>query len=161
MASQRAQALAEQFTNVNEALINYVEGCSEEDLNKVTSGEQWGVRVAAHHIAGSHQPVAGLVQLIATGQPLPALSMEMFNHGNAQHAAEYAHCTKAEIVDLLRNGGAAATQIVAGLSDEQLDRTGELALFNTKTSAQQAIENVLIGHAGHHFDSIKAAVGKE
>ncbi len=158
--SQRAQELAQRFTAANADLIRYIESCSEEELDRVTTGEGWPVRVAAHHIAVSHEPVAGLAQLIASGQPLPPLTMEMFHHGNAQHAAEHATVSKQAIIDTLQSGGAKASAIVSELSDEALDRSSHLTLFNTDISAQGAIENILIGHIGSHLESIKAVVGK-
>lgn len=158
--SQRAQALAQRFTAANADLIRYIESCSEEELDRVTAGEGWPVRVAAHHIAVSHEPVAGLAQLVASGQPLPPLTMEMFHHGNAQHAAEHATVSKQAIIDTLQSGGTKASAIVSGLNDEALDRSGHLSLFNTDITAQGVIENILIGHIGSHLESIKATVGK-
>ena len=158
--SQRAEELVKRFEAANNAMIRCVEGCSEEELNKVTSGEGWSVRVAAHHIAALHEPVAGLVQLIATGAELPALTMEMFNHINAQHAAEYANVSKAAVLEGLQQSGAKAAAIVAGLSDEQLDRSAHVAAFGAAMSAQQATENILIWHVDHHLGSIKATLGQ-
>ncbi len=156
--SQRAQALAERFATVNEELIRTIESCSEAELDCVTAGEGWPVRVAAHHIAVSHEPVASLAQLVATSQPLPELTQEMFDHGNAQHAAEHATVGKQVILDTLQSGGAKAQTIVNELSDEDLDRSGHI--FNSDLTAESIIENILIGHANGHMASIKAAVGK-
>lgn len=158
--SQRTQELVQRFTAANNAMIQYIEGCSEDDLNKVTSGEGWRVRVAAHHIAASHEPVAGLAYLIATGADLPALSMEMFHQMNAKHAADFADVGKAAILEALQQGGAKAAGMVGGFSDEQLDRSAHLAAFGGNMSTQQVVENILIWHISHHLDSIKAAVGK-
>jgi len=158
--SQRAQELVQRFEAANNAMIRYIEGCSEEDLNQVTSGEEWSVRVAAHHIAASHEPVAGLAYLVATGSELPALSMEMFHQMNAKHAADYATVSKADVLAALAQGGAKAAGMVGGFSDEQLDRSAHMAAFGAPMSAQQVVENILIGHITHHLDSIKAAVGK-
>ncbi|MEZ4620171.1 MAG: hypothetical protein R2867_32340 [Caldilineaceae bacterium] len=96
--SQRAQAFAEQFTAANDELIRYMESCSEADLDRVT-GEGWPVRVAAHHVAVSHESVADLARRIAVGEPLPPLTLEMFHEGNAKHAAEHATVSKQAIID--------------------------------------------------------------
>ncbi|MCE7989082.1 MAG: DinB family protein [Caldilinea sp. CFX5] len=158
--SQRAQELVQRFAAANNAMIQYIEGCSEADLNKVTSGEGWRVRVAAHHIGGSHEPVAGLAYLIATSAELPALTMEMFNQLNAQHAADYANVSKADVLAALQQGGAKAAGMVGGFSDEQLDRSAHVTAFGGVMSTQQVIENILIWHIDHHMASIKATVGK-
>lgn len=158
--SQRAQELVQQFEAANNAMIRYIEGCSEEDLNKITSGEGWRVRVAAHHLAASHEPVAGMAQLVATGAAMPPITMEMIHQGNAQHAVEHANVSKAVILNDLRQGGANAAAVVTALSDEQLARSAHVPTFGGTMSAQQVIENILIWHVSHHLDSIKAAVGK-
>lgn len=158
--SQRAQALLERFNAANAELISYIEGCTEHDLDCVTAGEGWPVRVTAHHLAVSHEPVAGLAQLLASGQPLPPLTLEIFHHGNAQHAAEYATVSKQTILDTLQSGGEQASAMISGLTDGALDRAGHFTLLNGEITAQGVIENILIGHVNSHLASIKAAVGK-
>jgi hypothetical protein len=114
--------------------------------------------VAAHHVAVSHPALSGLIQAIGNGQPLPPITAELRYQGNAQHAQQFAGCTKEETLELLRANGAAAAAAVRGLIDEQLERTGTVPVFgNTSVSAQQVIERVLIGHLGMHLPSMKAA----
>lgn len=158
--SQRAQDLVQRFATANNAMIDYIEACSEADLNKVTAVEGWSVRVAAHHIAASHEPVAGLAYLLATGGELPPLTMAIINQMNAQHAIDQANVSKATVIDDLRQNGTKAAAMVAGLNDEQLDRSAHLGTFGATMSAQQVIENILISHITYHLDSIKATVGK-
>ncbi len=158
--SQRTEELVERFTTANEELILYIESCSEAELDCVTTGEGWPVRVAAHHLAVSHEPVAGLAQLVATGQPLPELTLELFHHGNAQHAAEHATVSKQVIIDKLKSSGSHARETISELPDEALDRSAYFSLINGDISAQGIIENILIGHVIDHLGSIKAAVGK-
>ena len=50
--------------------------------------------------------------------------MDAINRGNAEHAIQFAHATKAETLALLRQSGAAAAAMVRGLGDTQLDRAG-------------------------------------
>src|SRR6266700_1064092 len=108
--SGRAEELARRFEQANGELIKAVESCSDEQWRKTCSGEQWSVGVTAHHVAVSYGPIAGLVQ---------ALTSDMLDAGNAEHARQFAGCTKRETVDLLRGGGQAAASTVRGLSDEQ------------------------------------------
>jgi uncharacterized damage-inducible protein DinB len=157
--SERAEALAKRFEQVNDELIAAVEGCSDEQWRKTCSGEQWSVAVTAHHVASSHGPIAGAVQALATGQPLPPLTSEMLDAGNAEHARQFAACTRAETVELLRSGGQVAARTVRGLSDEQLDNGAEVALMGgQRVSAAQFVEMVLIGHPTNHLESIRATV---
>jgi hypothetical protein len=156
--AQRSQALADQFEKANREIIATVERCSDTQWKNKTSGESWPVGVVAHHVAQSHEGIAGLVQKIATAQPLPGLTMDMINQGNAEHAKKFANCTKDETLALLRKNGAAAASAVRGLSDEQLDRSAPL-LGGPPMTAQQAIERILIGHVQDHHGSIKQAIG--
>ncbi len=157
---QRGNELAERFEQVNNALIAAVERCSDEQWRKICSSEGWSVGVTAHHAGTSHEGIAGFVQAVATGQPAPPLTMEMIDAGNAQHAREHANCTKAETLDLLRNGGKAAAEMLRGFSDGQLDRTAPMAFAGgTPWSTEQIVNRVLIGHPEEHLQSIKQAMG--
>ena len=115
--------------------------------------------VIAHHIAASHYGTLDWVKLIVGGQPLPGLTGEDIHKFNAQHAHEHAACTRDEALALLRDSGAAIADYVAGLSDEDLDRTAFLALTDGDISTQGFIEGIIIGSGGEHFASLKATLG--
>jgi hypothetical protein len=157
--AQRAQALAEQFVQANNDLIATVERCSDAQWKTTTSGEKWSVGVVAHHVGQGHQAIAGAVQMLASGQPMPNLTFDMIHQGNAEHAKQHANCTKTETLTLLRDGGAHAAGVVRGLSDEQLARSGKVVTDLPAMSAQQFIERVLIGHVQEHLGNIRAAIG--
>lgn len=152
----RTEALAAQFETVNGELIDTVGTLSDAQWHKVCESEGWTVGVTAHHVATGLNPIMGLVQLIATDQPLPPLTPEMINQGNAQHAQQSANCTKEETVELLRSGGAASAAMVRGLNDDQLERSA--AVFGNPMTAERAIEGILIGHPKQHLESIRKAV---
>jgi uncharacterized protein (TIGR03083 family) len=152
--SERARALAERFEQANRELIATVERLSDADWKTETPAEHWTVGVVAHHVAGSHKDIAGLVEMVASGKPVPPLNMDTFDQANAAHAREHANCTKAETLALLRQNGARAAETVRALGDEQLDRVGG----SMGMSAAQIIERVLIGHIHEHHGSIKSAL---
>lgn len=154
--SERAKALADQFDQANGDLIRTVEKSSEAQWKATCAGEKWPVGVTAHHVAGGHETIAGIVQQIATGQPLPNITMEMIDQNNAQHAEQFKNCTREETAALLRSTGAKASATVRGLSDAQLARTARL--MGGEMSAQQFIERVLLGHLASHGASIRAAL---
>jgi uncharacterized damage-inducible protein DinB len=153
----RSEELARQFEQTNNDVVAAVESCPDAQWRATTAEEGWTVAATAHHVAAGCGQIVGLAQAIATGQPLPPITMEMVNAGNAQHAQQFATCAKQETVDLLKSGGASAAGAVRALSDEQLDRTAPF-MGNT-ASAQWVIENILIGHPQNHLQSIKHAVG--
>lgn len=154
--SERVETLAQEFEQANAALARTIEPLSESQWQARCTGEGWPVGVTAHHVVGGHQVIGGMVSTVAAGQPLPPLTWEMLDQSNAQHAQQYAGCTKAETLALLRQQGEAAAATVRGLSDEQLGRTG--SLMGQAMSAEQLIQNILIGHVRDHQASIEAAV---
>lgn len=158
--SERAKALAERYEQANGELIAMVEQSSDEGWRRQCRGETWPVAVTAHHVGASTGFVANFVQLMADGRELPPITTEMLDRGNAQHAEQYANCSKEETAELLRRDGQQAASTVRGLSDEQLDRTSPMSFMDgAPWSTQQFIENVLIGHVQTHSQSIKEAVG--
>lgn len=157
--SDRAQALAREFERANADAIRVVEDCPAERWQAHHPGENRTVNVLAHHIAVGHQLIAEWVQGIATGQQLPALTMDSFTEPNAQHARQYAQVTQPEVIAAMQQHGAAAARAVRGLSNEQLERAGELLGRQWRT--QDVIEHVLIGHVRNHLDSIRQAVAAD
>jgi hypothetical protein len=157
--SDRAATLAAAFERANDDLIAALEGCSADRARRVCEEEGWAVTVAAHHVAVNHPRIVQLVQLIANGQPVPPITREMIDAGNAQHAQECANVSREETLELLRREGKAAADGVRALSDEQLDRTAPIAFAGgAPWRAADVIERVLIGHPTTHGQSIRAAV---
>ena len=152
----RAEDLAARFEQANEALIATIEQSAEEQWRQPCPDEHWSVGVLAHHVAEDHELLAGFVQQLANGEPLPALTMAQVDAMNAERAQQCAGCTKEETLELLRRNGAAAAALVRSLSDEQLARTG--TFFGQTMSTAQLIERVLIGHIAEHGRSIRAVV---
>lgn len=157
--SDRAAALAAQFEDANAAVIAAVERCSPEQWAKTCSAEGWSVGVTAHHIATGHAMISSFVGMVANGQPVPPVTREMIDAGNAQHAQEHAGCTREEVLEMLRRDGSAAAGLLRGLSDEQLDRTAPMAFAGgAELSAQAIAEMILIGHPKDHVRSIQAVL---
>lgn len=154
--SERARSYADRLEQANRELIATVERLSDADWRARTDSEGWPVGVVAHHVAESHQGLAGLVRRIADGQPLPGFTRDMIDEGNAEHARKHADTTRAETLELLRKNAAAAVRTVRAFSDAELDRSATV-MGNAMTAAQ-AIEGILIGHVVQHHGSIRKAV---
>jgi hypothetical protein len=151
----RAETLVAQFEAATNEAVETIQGCPDTTWKATTPNDGRTVGVVAHHIATGDVPISGLVQAIANAQPMPPLTPEMLNQGNALHAQQFANVTQAETVQLLQQNSAIAASAVRGLTDEQLDRTAEF--FGSQWTAQQAIERILIGHIHDHLASIRAA----
>jgi hypothetical protein len=158
MAS-RAEDLAKQFEAKASEATAALERLGDADWKKVTTAEKWSVGVTAHHIASSHELIAGIIKTIAGGQPGPNLSMDVIHEMNAKHAQDHAGCTKAETLALHKQGAAVAAETVRGLSDAQLDRSGAVLAGMPPMSAAQLAGGLLVGHVDEHLGSIRATVG--
>jgi Mycothiol maleylpyruvate isomerase N-terminal domain len=156
----KAEALAKQFEAKVQEATAVLETLSEADWRKVTDAEKWSVGVTAHHVAGSHEPIAGIVAAVATGQSTGNFTMDMLHEMNAKHAKEHANCTRAETIELHRKGAAAATAVVLGLSDEQLAKSGPVLAGMPPMTAEQVVTGILINHIDDHFGSIRKTVGR-
>ena len=153
---ERAERLARQFEEAHNELIAAVQGFSDQQWTAMCTNEGRPVNVMAHHIAEGYRFSIGLVQAMASGQPLPAISMEQLDQLNAQHAQQNASCTRQEALDLLRQRGAQVLSTLRGLSDEQLDQSG--TVFGRQMTAEQLAHMLAIGHLQGHRQSIRQAV---
>jgi hypothetical protein len=155
----RAEALAKQYEAKVQEATGVIEKLSDADWKKVTAAEQWPVGVTAHHVAGSHEPIAEIIKTVASGQSIPNFTMDMLNEMNAKHAKDFAACTKAETLALHKKGASAAASVVRGLSDEQLAKSGTVLAGMPAMSAEQIVTGILINHIDDHFGSIRKTVG--
>jgi hypothetical protein len=156
----RGEVFAKQFEAKVEEATALLEKLSDADWRKTTSAEKWTVAATAHHIASSYEPVARIIKTIAAGQALPHFTRQMLDEMNAQHAKEFADCTKPETIALHKKGAAAAAAVVRGLSDAELAKTGTVFTGMPPMSAEAMINGALLGHIDEHFGSIRKTVGR-
>jgi len=155
----RAESLAKKYEAKAAELTATIQKLSDADWKKVTAAEKWPVGVTAHHVAGGHEPISGIVKTIASGQSIPNFTPGMLDEMNAKHATDFAGCTKAETLALHEKGVKAAAAVVRGLGDADLDKSGTVLTGIPAMTAQQAIEGILINHIDDHMGSIRKTVG--
>jgi hypothetical protein len=155
----RAEALAKKYEAKAAELTATIQKLSDADWKKVTAAEQWPVGVTAHHVAGGHEPISGIVKTIAAGQSIPNFTMAMLDANNAKHAKDFAACTKAETLALHDKGVKTAAAVVRGLADGDLDKSGTVLTGMPAMTAQQVVEGILINHIDDHMGSIHKTVG--
>jgi hypothetical protein len=156
----RAEQLARQFEAKAQEVTAVLEQIGEADWKKVTAAEQWSVGVTAHHLAGAHELIAGLVRTVATGGALPGLTMDQLHAMNAKHARDFATCTRAETLELHRKGAGAAAAIVRGIADPDFDRSAVVVAGMPPATAEQLVTRLLCGHVDEHLGSIKRTIGR-
>ncbi|MCE5244460.1 MAG: DinB family protein [Desulfobacteraceae bacterium] len=156
--SEQSKDLANRLRAFNEEVISFVRNCTGEDWGRVCPWEEWPVGVVARHIGAGHYQAVALARAIVAGEKLPELGMDEVTRMANEHAREHAGCSREEVMDLLRETGREAADYVAGLSDEELDRTGTLALAGGEISVRRLLENVILLSGGRHFANMKEAV---
>jgi hypothetical protein len=155
----KGEALAKQFEAKVQEATGVLEKLTDADWKKKTSGEQWTVGVVAHHVAGGHEGISGIIKTVASGQSMSSFTMDMLHGMNAKHAQEFANATKAETLALHKKNAAAAAAVVRGLSDADLARSGTVLTGMPAMTVEQIVTNILINHVDEHVRSIRAAVG--
>ena len=154
----RAESLAKQFETRAAEMSKALGQLTDADWKKVTAAEKWSVGVTAHHVASSHEAIAGILKTLAAGRSIPGFTLDMLHDGNAKHAREFANCTKAETLALHEKGVAAAAATVRALSDAELESSGTVFTGAPSMTTQQAIEGILINHIADHLGSIQKTV---
>lgn len=158
--SQRGNDLAQKLRQFSDELTEVVRTLTDEDWQKVLPFEQWPLGAALHHMAAGHLGISSLARMIVNGEKLPEITMEGLKEIANQHAREHADCTKEEVLEILEKNSAEVVSFAAGLTDEDLDRTGHLAATGD-VSTQQIIEYVVFMSAGEHFANIKKALASD
>ncbi len=156
--AERAEALAAKFEEANNDVISMVESASDDQWKAICEEESWSVGVTAHHIGEGYPLITGLIQALGSGADVPSWTIDKIDQSNRDHATKFASVTKEETLKALRSGGSAAATAVRSLSDNQLVRTAEVLAGAPAMTAEQVIENSLIGSTVAHLESIKKAV---
>lgn len=157
--SKRADVLASRVAQGHRALIALVEGLSETEWRTVCPNERRTVGVLVHHVASVLPGELGMIQAVASGQPVTGITPELLDQMNARHAEDYADCSREETLDLLRGNSALVVDAIRGLSDTELDRAASVSLHrDAPLTAQYLIEDHPLCHTYLHLASIRAAL---
>jgi len=155
----QGETFAKQFEAKIQEATTAIERLTDAEWQKVTAAEKWPVGVVAHHIAGAHQTVSGLIKMLADGKPGPNISMDVIHAGNAKHAQEFANVSKADTLALHKKNAAAAAATLRSIADAEFDRSGAVLNGMPPMSAGQLAGGLLCGHVDEHLGSIRATVG--
>ena len=156
--SDRAEALANQFSRLSQQFISTFEELHPEQLQAHCEGERCTVAALGSHVAFVHQIAIDWIQSSASGKPLPEMTMAMVDQANIEQFARDSTRDKKEILEDLRQGSAQASRLVRGLTDEELDRRSHFIVFGGEVSTEDLINSVLIADVRDHRQSIEDAV---
>jgi hypothetical protein len=155
---KRSDDLAAEFERAVDDLAKAIESCSDADWNKRTP-EGWNVASTAQHVSGQFPLEMEYISAAAEGKPMPGYTWDDINNRNDNRAAKNTGVSKADVVRELRDGAKSTAAYIRKLTDEQLDRTGKLALAGgADVSTEQLLRGgVLIEHVTGHLQSIRSA----
>lgn len=152
--SDRARELAARVSKANADLLATIEASSDEQWKARCADGEWTQGFAGYHAAASIGNITGMVNGLAKGEPFQPVSFAMIDQMNAAFHAEHAGATKAEAMETARTNSPAAVDMVAGLSDAELDREVKLATDLPPLKVEQVVEMLLVGHPSGHRESI-------
>ena len=156
MASERADALADEFASANEDAIAFVRRCSEEDWSRTVPGEAWPVGVVLHHVAEGHGQGQRWIRSMADGQGV-AESGDDVDRVNAEHAQRAAGTTRDETALLLGTEGARLEATRRALTDTELDRTAPFGPAGGRRVPTVELVPVMARHTREHVAHARAA----
>ena len=157
--SARAQALAEQFERVNTELIAAISACGDERWGARCADTGWTAAVQADHLGAGQAFIADRIRRLARGEVDDPLPMAVIEQANEARAAQRSGVSREEAAAQLRENGAAMTQLIRGLSDEQLARTGKIVAEVPVQSVEGWIAYLSIGEIERHGGRLREAVG--
>lgn len=157
--SIRSEALAQRVSEGHQRLIDFIEGCSDEEWVTLVPNEERPVGVITHHVASMLTIEADFIKMLASGKAITEITDLEVHQMNAQHAEVNVDRTKEETLALLKHNSDLAIATIRELNDEQLDSVSPISLhWNAPLSTQYFIEEHPLNHSYHHLDSIRTVL---
>src|SRR5262245_1386067 len=126
----RARALADRIEKGAAGLAAFAETLADAEWNvPVTAADRRPVGMIVYHVALVYPVEVDIAKAIATGGEIPGVHWEDIAEMNAGHAKEHAGVTKAAALALLRENSRKAAEAIRTLTDEQLDRSAPIPLY--------------------------------
>ncbi len=153
----RAEALAQKVEQANTSLIETIKGSTPEQWGAKCADNDWSQGFAGYHAATSVGSIAGMVKMIASGEPFTPVTFAQIDEGNAAVHKEHANATQDEALELAKSNSPGAVDMVRKFSDEDLDRKVTLAVGLPEMAVEQVVEMLMVGHTIGHTESITKA----
>src|SRR2546430_17029609 len=96
-----------------------------------------------------------MIEPVASGRPCESFNPSSIDEMNARRARDYASCTKAETIELFRQGVGVASATIRRLSAEQLAKAAKVTSTMPPMTAEQLIAPGLPAHIDDHFGRIR------
>lgn len=159
--TKKANNLADRILIGAVALEDYAETLSDTDWQRKVDGDGRTIGVVVHHVASSYPVEIDLALLLASGQPITEVTMEVVDQMNAKHAEENATVEKKETLELLRHNSRAAADSVRVFTDVELEKAAPVSLnADAPLTTQFFIEDHALRHSFHHLAKIRATLNE-
>ncbi len=159
--SERAERLAMELEQANGEMIAFAESCPADIWIAPCVDDGRTVAAVVRHVGGAYIAHMRLVQAAAAGEPIPAMygDWSMIHQGNAISAEKYARADRGETVASLQRNGTHLALTIRALTDEQLDRTAVVPIFDNEVpTTEQIITVPVIAHPHGHLVGLRATV---
>jgi len=158
--SAKAEALAQQFEQLNDEVIAFVEGCDDATWHATCPDDGRPVAAVASHIVDGTRAVTEWIRLVSSGQPVTT-TMDDIHASNAHNAPKGAQRSQAEVSQALRESGAAAASMVRSLDDESLRHSAPFGPAGGATlTAETVATRVLPAHPRSHLATMRHAAAQ-
>lgn len=159
MPSTRAQELAVRFESANLALIQLVQGCSDDQWRTLCNdeGENRTVAVIAHHCVHGNREIADWLQSVLDGREVTT-TVEAIDQRNAEHSASYHEIGREETAALLEASGQSMHALIAGLSDEQLALSQPAGINGGRPMTAANFASLASRHLATHTATVRSAL---
>ena len=154
----RAQDLIAPYIKANDAFIKIVEALTDQQWRLKTADEGWPVRVVARHIA-IRCGIEELEWVLSSPSTPFWANMDELDAVNAQHARDFADCTKEETLDRLRDASSRVKEVLGALTDEQLKIRGQ-TVSGGPAAVEQWIGIYMPNHVKLHEASILRTISQ-
>jgi hypothetical protein len=157
----RAESLAARLEAGATALAAFAATLSEAEWQTPLPRDGRKVGAVVHHVASVYPIEIHLAGLLAAGQPITGVTMEVIDAMNRDHAKENDGVGKDATLALLSANSAAAAAAIRGFRDEDLDRAAPVSLNgDAPLTCQFMLEDHAVRHSYHHLARIRAALGR-
>lgn len=157
--SERAESLARRFERACSAFLETADSLNDAQWMLFCPEEQCTVAALVHHVASAMPFELRAFAPIARGEMTEPITWAFLAEVNAKDAEANATCDRTQTLELFRDNAQAATSILSGFSDEELQRRGHYVEDAPALTLDQWIRHAMIGHITNHLASLNSVIG--
>ena len=157
MSTKKIAEYVKQLQAAQADLVAAVEAASEKSLATAPAEDEWSAAQVVGHVAELQPFWLKKARSLSTAHPEP-LSRTIEEHESRDIAVDVAtRRTKDALVASLRTSNKAALEILKGMDDDALKRSGPRWGGEIAT-ADQVISTYVVGHVVQHAEQLKQAL---